>query len=164
MEYKNKLESGTTIIEVLMALVLLTLGLIPIFAIMTASTTLSSNIRDNLIAANLAQEGIEVVRAIRDTSWLNEELYNQDLPNGDYRVSWDSDSLMPYDANAFLKKDANKIHSYASGSDTIFKRRINISSVASSCSCELKVISEVTWLEKNVNRVVTVEDHLFNWK
>lgn len=158
------MERGMTIIETLTSLVLLSIGLIPVFAIMSASVNLSNNIKDNLIAANLAQEGIEVLRAIRDTSWLNNAAFDQNLPSGNYLVSWDSDTLIPYDSNAFVRKDPNKIYSHSSGSDTIFKRRINITPIVSPCNCELKVLSEVIWLEKGVNRVITAEDHLFNWK
>ena len=105
-----------------------------------------------------------MVRAIRDTSWLNDAEFNQNLPTGDYMVAWDSETLIPYDAGAFIRKSVNKTYSYSSGSNTPFKRRVNISSVASSCACELKILSEVTWIEKGVNRVVTVEEHIFDWR
>lgn len=160
---KNK-HNGMTIIETMVALVFLTLGLVPIFSLISSSAQLSNRIRNNLIAANLAQEGIEVVRAIRDASWLNGSAFDQNLPAGDYRVSWDSDSLMAYDSSIPLKINTGGNYNYSSGTNTTYKRRINITKIPSACNCELKVISEVTWTEKGTNRIVTVESHLFNWR
>ena len=159
--YNNE---GLTLIEVMVALVFLSLGLIPIFKIISASTGISSNIRDGTIAANLAQEGIEVIKAIRDSASMSGSIYDQNLPQGNYMVSWSSDTLLAYDPNAYLKLSPEKIYSYSSGTDTNFRRRINIFRVPSACSCELRVLSEVSWVERGINKTVLIEDHLYDWR
>lgn len=159
----NQNEKGMTLVEVVVSLLFITLGLVPIFGIFSSSFNLAARIQNNLIAANLAQEGIEVVRAIRDASWMKDEVFDQNLPNGDYLVSWDSHALIPYNPSTFLKRNNNSVYSHTAGNDTFFKRRINISRIGT-CDCELKIISEVTWLEKRINRTIAIESHLFNWR
>lgn len=156
-----------TLVEVMVAFLFLSLGLIPIFAVITSSINLAARIENNLIAANLAQEGPEVIRAIRDASSMRGEDFDVDLPDGDYLVAWDSLSLIPYDADMYIKYDpSTHIYSYDS-TDTIntkFKRRINIQKIVSACDCEIKVISEVTWNERGVDKIVNVESHIFDWR
>ena len=164
MHHFNKNQSGLTLVEAMVSLVFLTLGLIPILGVIVSSISLSARIENNLIAANLAQEGIEVVRAIRDASWMSGEAFNQNLPNGDYLVAFNSTSLLAYNPSAYLKIDSNKIYSYTAGTDTLFKRRINITNVPSACNCEIIVISEVTWVERTQSRTARVEDHLYDWR
>ena len=162
---KRKKEAGLTLVEVMVSLLLLTSGLIPILGVIISSVALSTRIKNNLIAANLAQEGVEVVRAIRDKAWFDDAAFDRDLTDGDYLISWNSDTLTAYDSNAYVKIDpATGIYSQAGGIDTIFKRKINIAKVVSACNCEIKVVSDVTWTEKGINRAISVESHLFDWQ
>ena len=159
---KNSKEKGMTLVETMVALVVLTIGLIPILGVVTSSITLAIRIENNLIAANLAQEGIEVVRAIRDASWMNSDLFDKDLPGGDYLVAWDSTSLIPFNPDVHLKIKDNGVYSYdAASPDTIFKRQINITKMAGG---ELKVVSKVTWTERQQNKTVDIESYLFDWQ
>lgn len=154
---------GFTLIETLVSLVLVTIAMGPVFVLATSSLNVAARIEHNLIASSLAQEGIEVVRNIRDTNWLNGVAFDNNLSVGTWRVEWSTvgGGLMAVGSNPVLKKN-NGIYSYTSGTDTIFKRTVAISKPNSG---ELILISSVTWVERgSINRTVTAESHLFDWK
>lgn len=154
---------GFTLIEAMVALVLVTVAMGPVFILATSSVNVASRIEHNLIAANLAQEGIEVIRNIRDTNWLSGAAFDNNLAAGTWRVEWNTvgGGLMPVGSNPVLKKN-NGLYNYSTGTNTVFKRTITISKPNSG---ELVVISSVTWVERgNINRTVSTESHLFNWK
>ncbi|MCX6721981.1 MAG: prepilin-type N-terminal cleavage/methylation domain-containing protein [Candidatus Staskawiczbacteria bacterium] len=71
MSFIFKKNKGFTIIELIIAIFLLTFGIIGIFNTFSIANTLTADSADRLTAAYLAQEGIEIVRNIRDTNWLN---------------------------------------------------------------------------------------------
>jgi Tfp pilus assembly protein PilV len=164
-------QKGFSLVEALIATLLLTLALTPLLVIGSSSTSIATSIRNNIIAANLAQEGIEAVRAIRDTNWLASPVRSFDSglsPQGTVafnctvscRVEWNSSSLLSFSAVS-LKVDTNGVYNYTSGTDSVFLRKIIITRPS---AVELIVTSEVTWQEKARTRRVSVEDHLFDWK
>ena len=163
---KNKtleLKRGFTLIETLIALVLITVAMGPVLILATSSINVASRIEHNLIAANLAQEGLEVIRNIRDTNWLNDRPFDNNLPLGTWRVEWDTvnGELLNEGSNPVLKKN-NGLYNYSFGADTVFKRTIAITKPNAQ---ELIVVSTVTWLERgNINRSVSAESHLFDWR
>ena len=166
-------QNGFTIIESLVALAILSLSLMPMLVVVTMSSRIATSVKNNLVAAMLAQEGIEVVRAIRDTNWLNGRAFyiglNEDAETGttkDGLVQYDTaNSLMPYDASAKLYVDNNSgIYSYdnnSGSSPTLFTRKISVTKIS---NAELKIISEITWNEPPRSKIISVEDHLFDWK
>ena len=154
---------GFTLIEAMVALVLITVAMGPVFILATSAVNVASRIEHNLIASNLAQEGIEVIRNVRDTNWLNEAAFDNNLPVGTWRVQWDTvgGGLMAVDSNPALKKN-NGLYNYITGTDTVFHRTVTISKPNSG---ELVLTSLVTWVERgNINRTVSTESHLFNWR
>lgn len=56
--------------EVLVSLIIFTVGMTAAFALLINSVRLNSINKNRIIAVNLAQEGLEVVKNIRDTNWL----------------------------------------------------------------------------------------------
>lgn len=70
---KHKKERGFTLLEVITAIFILTVGAGASFSLIQQTLLASSLIEFKLIASYLAQEGIEVVRNIRDTNWLQEQ-------------------------------------------------------------------------------------------
>lgn len=89
MEYKNKLQiklnaRGFTLIEVMVAVAVLSLGLMGAANLITFNISNSAKAINKTIATNLAQEGIELVRNIRDTNFLQ-------VSNGAPGASWDDD-------------------------------------------------------------------------
>ena len=153
---------GFTLIEALVSLMILSVAIIPAYAISTSSVGLAYSIRNSTTASNLAQEGVEVVRAIRDANWFSGQAFDYNLPgDGDrYIVSWNSSGVSPwYDVP--LKMDANGVYNYTSGADSIFQRTITLTGIS---SVQLKVESEVTWTERGRAKSIRVESHLFDWK
>lgn len=157
---------GTTLVEGLVALLVLSLGLIPAFSIILVANNFVSSIRNNLIAANLAQEGVEVIRALRDANRFSGRAFDFGLGDGSYLVEWNSNSLLSVGSNPFLKIGPQGLYNYSSGTNTIFRRRILIAKInPGGCNCELRIISEITWVErKGVTKVINVESHLFDWR
>ncbi|MCK5460526.1 type II secretion system protein [Candidatus Gracilibacteria bacterium] len=62
--------SGETILEVLVAIVILGSVLTATFSILDRALKTNVNIKSRVIALNIAREGLEGVRNIRDTNWL----------------------------------------------------------------------------------------------
>jgi len=65
--YKN---SGETIVEVLIATVLLVTVLASAFVSLNRAAKTNINVQNRVVAINLARESMESVRNIRDTNWL----------------------------------------------------------------------------------------------
>ena len=152
---------GFTLIEALVALVILTTALGPALVLSSNISSTASVIQNNLIAANLSQEGLEVVRALRDANWYNGLPFDTGLADGSYRIEWSSNALIALGPNPFLKINAG-LYNYSSGTDTIFKRTVTITKINTE---ELRIISDVTWTERgNRARDVRAESHLFDWK
>ncbi len=154
-------ERGFTLVETLVSLVILTVALIPILNLSTDIARVNSNIQDSMVASGLAQEGIEVIRAIRDTNWFRDLSFDSGLGDGVYEVEWDSVAPLSPSLNQFLNISSGR-YTYSTGSATKFKRTVTITKLNAG---ELKIVSQITWLaHADDSRSISVEDHLFNWK
>ena len=70
MLIKLKSQKGETLIEVLVALVLLVVGALSALRLFGLTGLNNQITKERVIATNLAREGLEAVRNIRDTNWL----------------------------------------------------------------------------------------------
>ncbi len=162
------LSAGLTLVEALVTLVVLSFGLIPTLAVLSSSIRLASLIENNLIAANLAQEGVEVVRSLRDANWFANRPFNNGLV-GSWRVEWNTNWTtnlpQPIGLNQSLKFNSSTgIYNYSTGVDTNFKRWITVAMSPDPCNCDLVVVSNVQWIQQGKTRTKNVEAHLFDWK
>lgn len=156
---KNK-QGGFTMIELVASLFIL-IVILQIFTFISTTINNSSILRDNLIAVNLVQEGIEVVRNIRDRDWFLGNSFGTSLPSGSGRVQWNSNAILILASNPVLKKDPlTGMFSYDLGVDTVFKRTINIAVISAN---EIRVTSTVNWNAKANSKSISAEAHLFNW-
>lgn len=69
-------ERGAILVEVLISLVIFTIGITAAFSLLINSSNISSMSKNRIVAVNLAREGTGVVRNIRDTNWL---IYSADM-------------------------------------------------------------------------------------
>ena len=67
---KMNSSKGFTIIELIISIFILSVALVGIFSAFSIVTILTSDSADRLTGTYLAQEGMEIVRNIRDTNWI----------------------------------------------------------------------------------------------
>lgn len=80
----TKSSHGFTLVEVMVAVAVLSIGLMGAANLITYNISNSAKAINKTIATNLAQEGIELARNIRDTNFLR-------VSNRDPGASWDDD-------------------------------------------------------------------------
>ena len=152
--------NGFTLIETLVAIFILGLGLTAASALLNQNIASARLVRDNYIASGLVQEGIEVVRNMRDNEWHQDAAFGVIVQDGTWSVEWNSTALGS-NYNTFLKKDAGGFYNYSSGIDTVFKRQVVVSTVAA--GIEKKVVATVNWTVNGQPKTLSAEAHLFNW-
>ena len=161
---KQKIENkGFTLMEVIISMGVITTALVVCIALITFSIGAVRTNKSKLIAINLAEEGLEIVRNIRDSNWLaykrTADTWRDGLDEGDWQVQYDdSELLSSNDDNLLIDDDG--FYQYATGSYTPFKRTITITHIDDN---QIKVETEIDWQERGRNYTYKVEDRLYNW-
>ena len=156
---------GQLIIEAIIAITIIVVGLLAAFSLFSESQGLYRVVADRYVGSNLAAEGIELVKNLIDTNYIQQLAWNSGMAAGDYRIDYDDAALTASGGNPPLKYDSSgNLYSYDSGSDTRFARLIQISYPGGSGN-EMKVNSTVTWNTRAGGSFsVNLEDHFFNWR
>jgi hypothetical protein len=173
-QFNNKtMENSFTILEVLVAAFLVTVGLTATLVLISKTLGQTSVSFSQLTAAYLSKEGIEIVRNIRDTNWVEggTNRWNDELLNcssgciADYNHSYcpdPTDPNLPAYNNQYLKVDASGFYSYnPGGTTTKFKRKITIEQIPND---NLKVTVRVEWGIKGKNYSFTAQENLYRWR
>jgi len=154
---------GFSLIEVLISLTVIVTALVGVISLATASISSIRINKSKIIAANLAEEGLELIKNIRDNNWLNYKrqagTWLDGLASDDYRVQYDKENLLVFD-NAPLKIDNNGFYQYDTGIDTRFYRKVIIQKISDD---QIKVVIEITWQESGRSNLITAEVRLYNW-
>jgi Tfp pilus assembly protein PilV len=170
----NTKAAGFSIIEVIAVTLIISIGLVGMLSLTWQSIKVLGINRGNLIASQLAQEGIELVRNTRDTDWLTGVGGGWDCSSPCYYlVDYKHPELTPTGAGvdgnqAKLKLDTDGYYCHASlgdagcnGADTNFNRVISITG-SSTASSTVK-----SWVRyKNGNNFFDyiAETILYDWR
>lgn len=161
-KFIKKTNAGFTLVEILVTVFLFSLAFTATTFILLTNQKNAVAIKNNLIASGLAQEGIEIVRNIRDNDWFLGNPFGTSMPNGTFRVQWDSRALILLGGNPNLNiGQTSGVFSYNFGNPTIFARTLEIETVVP--NIEKKVTVTVSWTERGNSRSLSTEEHLFNW-
>lgn len=156
----RKTNVGFTLIEVAISIFVLSMGTLTIIGVISDNLGVIGASKRMVIGSSLAQEGIEVVRNIRDTNWIEYESYDTGISPGDYCVDYNSTSLASC-ADYTLFWNGSAYNHSGFGNATFFSRRISISNQVDSDGISyIQVQSVVSWN----NSQTTVETHLYDWK
>ncbi len=171
-------------IEVMLAIFVLTTGIIAIYSLVPRIISLNSFNTNKFISSQLAIEGMEIIKNMRDGNWLeyrvststpwNEGQMNDlEIEEGDYEVSYDmADWEDPpldycglvescsYDNLKFLGKDSEGFYgyNYVSGNESRFKRKVTVEKPEADI---LEVTTKVYWSE---NKFFSVKERIYNWR
>ncbi|MCX6765712.1 MAG: hypothetical protein NT136_02005 [Candidatus Moranbacteria bacterium] len=171
-------KKGFSIGEVIISLFVITVGIVAAVGLIAKSISQSIDSRNEIIAAQLAQEGAELTRNLRDNSFI---VYSEDpfywLTDGNKCIDVTKDTSATVDPNLScsggnyaLKYDTNGRYQYGSGDATRFSRNVAIATSASPAG--KRVTSTVWWSGANSppascttgNKCVSVEALLTSWK
>ena len=174
MKAKN---SGFTIIELVISIFILVIAIIGVYSAFSTVVILTTGTSSRFTAAYLAQEGIEIVRNMRDNNWLNGRDWKTGISDSNTNCSIGCEAdyktgtlpalvLVPWvsDGNYLNIKD-NNFYSYDKiglFAPTKFKRKIIITPDIINPNV-LKVSVLVTLKEKGEVFDMNVEEYLYNW-
>ncbi|MCK4474140.1 type II secretion system protein [Candidatus Parcubacteria bacterium] len=162
---------GFTLLEVILAITILTIAVSGAFILIIQVISASAAVQSKLIAFELAQEGIEIVKNIRDTNWLEQTTipgisWDDGLDAGSWEADYISEDLSrSFGSGTYLYIDAHGFYSYfPSANQTKFKRKITISKEVEQPE-RLKVSVEVFWDDKGkIHQHIIVQTYLYNWR
>jgi prepilin-type N-terminal cleavage/methylation domain-containing protein len=159
MNNKSRNHKGFSFIEVMLAVFLIVVGIVAAISLMAKSMKESLDSRSQIIAGLLAQEGVELVRNIRDNNWVQTppattfsnlptidrtdcviDFASANLPDASCTAAQSAVPLY-IAVNGFYNKSA-------SGAQTKFRRKIDIdydTNVAATANTAIAT-SMVTWL------------------
>ncbi len=135
--------------EVLFSVFLVSVGITTIFALITLGTKKSIENRLHLVAAMLSQEGIEMVRNIRDNNAKKSLDSFTGMPEGNYTINYSSASLIS-GGSTRLYYD-NGFYKHGGGTSSQYSRRIIITGTGD----QRTVYSATTWGEQEVPDTVS---------
>ena len=167
MKRNTKYQKGFTIVELMVAILILSTALTASTGMFVLNNASANLIRNSYIASGLAQEGIELARNLRDSDWFASRPFGSFgdalgvAVDGDYNVQWNDPQLRVFSDTALNMNQATGIFSYDAGALTPFKRKITITTVS---AVEKKVVVTVSWDQKGAAKSLTAEEHLFNWR
>lgn len=149
-------EGGYSFIEGVFATFIVAVGMVMILKLVTSTLSVDVRYREQTEATLLAQEGVEVVRNIRDNNWSQgratfEAPY---FPAEDRTNCWVDMNSTQFgnqcsngNGNKILKKNGSGELQYTSGSNSQFSRRIIVEYNGSNNtdSSNTKITSMVLW-------------------
>ncbi len=162
------MKQGFTLIELLIALFVAVTGITGAFAVIQQNISAVSYSNSRFTAALLAQEGVEIIKNIRDTNLLKGDDWDFGFAGGgDFEVQYKNPritrcSSCTYESGlSFLNREDDGLYNYNPvEKETKFKRKIHIDS--DSDKLEIKV--SVYWIKKGGGcHEFSLQEHIYNW-
>lgn len=192
-QYILKSPPGFTIVEVMMAVTVLAVGMMGAISLINYSIFAASNSINRITAANLSEEGIELVRNVRDSNWLAGDNWDKDIKgNGAEKAikffcggaakqnisESDIDNCSPPNGSAcqvyvYKKISDNSLcysdnfsaqAGYTIEKQTGFYRLIKLDRLSAPAE-RIQVSAYIKWMDRNGQyRYLTAEEILYNWR
>jgi Tfp pilus assembly protein PilV len=160
IKYQDR--NGQALVESIVALSVLTVGLLGIITLLSQSLGLNRSVSENYVASYLSAEAIEVVKNIIDMNQIQGRAWNDGLDNGTYEVIYDGTSLMANQDRFLRYEPATNLYGYSGSQQTPFKRTVTITRVSGE---ELRVVARTTWTTRGAGSFeIILEDHFFKWR
>jgi prepilin-type N-terminal cleavage/methylation domain-containing protein len=159
---------GFTLVETLVAISILVAAVTGAFSAARIGINLSTYTKNQVIAFYLAQEGVEYIRNIRDNNGLASQSWLTGLNNCIAPNTCMIDAPQGTISQCtvlgicpLLKQDTNGFYTYTSGTDTIYRRSIQITPISAT---EASITVSISWQKGLVLRTFRVRENILNWQ
>jgi len=166
--------AGFTLLETIVVLLIMAVGLVAIINLTADSLRAQTLNRNTLIAYQLAQEGMDLVRNVRDTNWTRNDPQWNDHIGGSlagicYKVDYRHLNPMPLascDISQAKLQVASTTGFYLHDSaspDSPFSRMVEITADSSSAPSSTVSIL-IQWVDQGATHKYQLDSQLYNWK
>lgn len=163
-------QRGFTLLESIIAIFIVTVGVGGVFTLVNQTVNSNRVASSKLTALYLAQEGIEIVRHMRDSNFLMVRwgmggTWDQGLSAGVHYIDYTekattTSNLVIWQGNRYLHLSESNCSGNPLCQDTPFNRTITITT---STADILGVSVEVSWQERGITHQATVKENLYKW-
>ena len=183
MTAKISRQRGFTLLETMIAIAVLLIGVVGPISIIGDALSKIYFARDQAIAVNLAQEGIEAIRQARDTNILKGNAWETGFTPSQCGVSFTKACVIDFSSagvganiqscggactateSLVYTNSDGLYHQYQSSVPgtavaTIFHRTVKAQTISTT---EDKVTSTITWTTGNIPGSVSVSESIFRW-
>ncbi len=151
-------EKGVTLLELMITIFVISVGIVGTFGLIERTIQSASIARSRLVAVYLAQEGIELVRNVRDDNLVKGEEWDEGINPGEWSVYYDSTEILPY-SDEYLRIDGNGFYG-RDGYTSAFKRKVIITDE----SDFLDIRVRISWREKEEDNHIEAVKRLYDWR
>lgn len=140
---------GFTLVETLIAISVVGVVITAAWQLTTSSVKIGHASMKQFVALHAAEEGLEIVRNMRDSNWLRNASWRSGLSDGMYVISENAPWTLQNVASADEAPEINGL-----------KRVIHVETVDSS----MRATSRVFWKTGNVEKNMELTAEFTNWK
>jgi prepilin-type N-terminal cleavage/methylation domain-containing protein len=161
-----------TLIEVIISIFIILVGILGVFFATQSIISYITLSNSKLTASYLAQEGIELVRNMRDNNWLEvgSPSWDTGLTNcsAGCEIDYNDSNFTAYSGNFLKIESVSGLYGYEAGAQTKFKRKIEIIPVdnvpADGINDILEITVSIEWSERGGNYSIEAKEKLYNWR
>jgi Tfp pilus assembly protein PilV len=154
---KSKIQSGQSLIEMIIAIAIILTGLIGALALTISNLSGLQESSTRVVASNLAREGIDAARNVRDTNWLKNLVWDTGLFSGSdftaiavfnptsnsWQLNFNPNSVS--DAAAKLYRQTSNLYiqdvAPPGGTETLYSRLITLDPICFNSTTKVETIS-----------------------
>jgi len=155
-------KQGFSLIETIVAISIMLIGIVGLYALVPFYLKVVAVNKDRFVASQLAREGIEFVRNIRDSNLLAGNNWNDNLTGcvSGCQMDYNDDAGLSGYTGMSLRIDPSGFYKYEGGLITKYKRKITITSTDP--NKELNVEVEIFGLMDSA--VFKAVEIIYNWR
>ncbi|MFA4833270.1 MAG: prepilin-type N-terminal cleavage/methylation domain-containing protein [Patescibacteria group bacterium] len=160
-------QSGFSILEIVVAFSIITIGLVGVLSLTAQNVQVEYTNKNNLVASQLAQEGLELIRNIRDNNWLVGNSWDNSITPGTYIVDYSGNISSVAgigEARLQQRNDIGEEDYYwheASDPDSLFSRLITITQTSPEL---LNVSCLIQWEDRGQTFQYVADTILYDWR
>ena len=162
---------GFSLLETVIAIAILVAAILGPLTLASSSIRLASLAKNNLTAATLAEEGIDLIRTTRGNSLIAGSTWDSwimGLQSGDCfaaagcRIDAQNSNVESCIGFSCVLNLDGDLYTYASGNPSAFTRKINIVEIAP--GVEVRVKSTVSWRDRFGIKSFELTEQMLNWQ